>query len=288
MSQGWISLHRKIREHPLFKEKRSFSKFEAWIYLLLRANYRENQFLLGNIVITVDRGCLLTSIKDLAETWKWSRTKSKNFLEFLQNEKMILFESTTKYTMIEILNYEKYQQIQSKDFDENLDKNESEEHEIDMKEATTKHEENINNKVNKSNNEKEINNNTNAIKASAENSSKDEKVQLKETGKGGYSPDFEELWKVYPRKIEKGKAYRAYKQRIKEGYTTLKLLKSVTQYNQQIKREQTEAKYIKHCSTFIGRDNPFLDYLEGGKDNGIYSNHTAETEDPYDGIGFTI
>jgi len=288
MSQGWISLHRKIREHPLFKENRSFSKFEAWIYLLLSANYRKNQFLLGNIVITVNRGDVLTSIKDLAETWKWSRTKVKNFLEFLQNEKMILFESTTKYTMIQILNYEKYQQIETKDFDEKFSENASKAHEIDMKEATTEHEKNTNNKVNKSNNEKQINNNTNAIKASAENSSKDEKAQLNETGKGEYSPDFEELWKVYPRKIEKGKAYRAYKQRLKEGYTTLKLLKSVTQYNQQIKREQTEAKYIKHCSTFLGRDNPFLDYLEGGKDNGIYSNHTAETEDPYVGIGFTI
>ena len=45
--EGWISLHRKILENPLFNRGRIYSNFEAWIWLLLKANHKDNKFMLG-------------------------------------------------------------------------------------------------------------------------------------------------------------------------------------------------------------------------------------------------
>lgn len=76
-----------------------------------------------------------------------------------------------------------------------------------------------------------------------------------------YSPKFEALWKEYPRKVDKGAAYKSYQARLKEGYTGEQLLKATKAYASYCRREQKEEKYIKHGSTFFGPTRPFEDYL---------------------------
>ena len=86
---GWIKLHRSIRDNWLYKEKRQFSRFEAWIDLLLEANHKDNRFPLGNEIVECERGQLVTSIRKLENRWGWSNTKIKNFLNLLQEDEMI-------------------------------------------------------------------------------------------------------------------------------------------------------------------------------------------------------
>ena len=62
---GWIKLHRSIHNHWIYKEKRKFSKFEAWIDLLLLVNHKDNTFLLGNELTRCKRGMYITSIREL-------------------------------------------------------------------------------------------------------------------------------------------------------------------------------------------------------------------------------
>ena len=107
--QGWISLHRKIRCHPFYKERRKFSKFEAWIDMLLEANHADNEWIAGNEIIPVERGSFVTSELNLMERWKWSKTKLRAFLKLLQDEKMIVKKSDSKKTTIYIINYDNYQ-----------------------------------------------------------------------------------------------------------------------------------------------------------------------------------
>ena len=52
----------------------------------------------------------------------------------------------------------------------------------------------------------------------------------KEYNNNRYSPKFEALWKEYPRKVDKGAAYKAYQARLKEGYTDEQLLKATKAY----------------------------------------------------------
>lgn len=106
---GWISLHRSIEDHWTFKEKRTFSKFEAWIDLLMMVNHKDNKILLGNELITVKRGQKITSIRKLCERWSWSNNKVKKFLNLLEEDGMLSVKSDTKKTVLTIANYDVYQ-----------------------------------------------------------------------------------------------------------------------------------------------------------------------------------
>lgn len=74
-------------------------------------------------------------------------------------------------------------------------------------------------------------------------------------------PGFNEFWKIYPRKNDKGQAYRKYKARIKDGYSPDELIAAATAYAAECKRKRTEQQYIKHAKTFLGDSTPFLEYL---------------------------
>lgn len=91
-----------------------------------------------------------------------------------------------------------------------------------------------------------------------------ENVNVKENDKT-YSCAFEELWKAYPRKKEKSAAYKAYKATLNKGFSEDELMTAVKRYAEECKKEQRDSRYIKLCSTFLGPNTPFMDYL--GKEN---------------------
>ena len=51
MNQGYIALHRRILDNPILTKSRTYSRFEAFIYMLLRANHKENKVVIGNQAI---------------------------------------------------------------------------------------------------------------------------------------------------------------------------------------------------------------------------------------------
>ena len=106
--EGWIRVWRKILDNPLWSEK-PFSKGQAWIDLILLANHKDNQLLLGNSVVTIRRGQLHTSELNLSRRWGWSRKKTRAFLSLLDNQKMATTKGTSKGTTITIANYSDYQ-----------------------------------------------------------------------------------------------------------------------------------------------------------------------------------
>lgn len=81
-----------------------------------------------------------------------------------------------------------------------------------------------------------------------------------------YTTDFETFWDAYPRKADKGMAYKKYKARLNDGYSHAELLEAAKNYALQCRRQNTEKQYIKHPKTFLGDSMPFLDYLP--KQNG--------------------
>ena len=109
---GWIKLHRKIREGPLWEEK-PFDKARAWIDIILSANHEPNKFLLGNEMVSVDRGSFITSEHKLMERWGWSKSKVRAFLSLLENELMIVKKTDHKKTTLEVLNYCIYQDTET-------------------------------------------------------------------------------------------------------------------------------------------------------------------------------
>lgn len=82
-----------------------------------------------------------------------------------------------------------------------------------------------------------------------------------------YPDDFENLWSVYPRKKDKGMAYKQYMARLNSGFSEEELITAVKRYASECKKQKTEERYIKHCSTFLGPNTPFVDYLKEESDD---------------------
>lgn len=77
-----------------------------------------------------------------------------------------------------------------------------------------------------------------------------------------YSEGFEKFWKVYPRKIDKGNAYKKYCTRRKDGFSDEELLCAATTYAEECRKLHTEPEYIKHPKTFLSDSLPFTDYIK--------------------------
>jgi len=131
MQQGWVKLHRKIQDHWIYKEKRVFSKYEAWIDLLFMANHKNNKALIDGELINVEKGQFITSVRKLCDKWSWSNTKVNNFLKMLEKDGMITKKSDTKKTVITLVNYTFYHESDN-------EKTSQKHHESDT-EASQKH-----------------------------------------------------------------------------------------------------------------------------------------------------
>ncbi len=106
--QGWISIHRQIKDNWIWDDK-PFSKGQAWIDILLRVNHKPKKVPLGNQIVPVESGQTIWSIKDMANSWGWSRKKVDNFLKMLEKDEMLHNKRTSKYTLLTVANWAMYQ-----------------------------------------------------------------------------------------------------------------------------------------------------------------------------------
>jgi len=90
MDKGYIKLWRKLQDNPIWRiKKEKFSKGQAWIDLLLRANHKDAIVRIGNREILVKAGSFITSQRKLASFWNWSVGYVSKFLRNLEYQKMI-------------------------------------------------------------------------------------------------------------------------------------------------------------------------------------------------------
>ena len=100
--QGWIKLHRQILEWEWFDDPNTFRLF---IYCLLKANYTEKKYR-GT---TVERGTFLTSLEQLSKDTKISVQSLRTCLKRLNSTNELTVNSTKQGTVIQVVNYDKYQ-----------------------------------------------------------------------------------------------------------------------------------------------------------------------------------
>ena len=76
-----------------------------------------------------------------------------------------------------------------------------------------------------------------------------------------YSDEFEEFWSAYPRRVDKGAAFKAWQARLKEGHKPEDMIAAAKNYARAM--EHTEMKFRKHPTTFLGPARPFLEWVQG-------------------------
>ena len=107
--EGWIKLHRGLQEHWLWTEEREYSKAEAWLDLIMSANYKARSLMIKGKLIDCKRGQLAYSLETLSKRWNWNKSRVRRFLDTLKRQQMIDTQSETVTTLITICKYETYQ-----------------------------------------------------------------------------------------------------------------------------------------------------------------------------------
>ena len=106
---GWIRIYRELLDSAIWNTNEPFTKGQAWIDLLLLANFEDAEQIVGYETVKVKRGSYMTTIRELSDRWKWSKTKTANYLHFLEKLKMITVNTDTKRTLITIVKYGDFQ-----------------------------------------------------------------------------------------------------------------------------------------------------------------------------------
>jgi len=103
---GWIKLHRKILDNPIFQKAELFQLFT---YCLLRANHGEKKIIWNGKEELLEKGCFITGRKVIAEDLKQTESSIYRRLKVLQDLQMITLKSNNRFSVINVLNYCIYQ-----------------------------------------------------------------------------------------------------------------------------------------------------------------------------------
>jgi hypothetical protein len=99
---GWIKLHRTLLEWEWFTDHNVLVVF---IYLLLSANHKDTRWR----GVDVERGQLVASLDSISTATELSVSQVRTALNKLKKSKNVTSETTNKFTLITIANYELFQ-----------------------------------------------------------------------------------------------------------------------------------------------------------------------------------
>lgn len=109
MSKGFIALHRKLLDNAICAKPNYLA---VWIYILLRANYKEKDIIWNNKKVTLKRGQFIGSISKIAKHFNLSTGTVSYILDYFISERMLERSSTFKFTLFTVLNYDVYQKVE--------------------------------------------------------------------------------------------------------------------------------------------------------------------------------
>ncbi|MCO4782669.1 MAG: hypothetical protein KC646_10135 [Candidatus Cloacimonetes bacterium] len=106
----FIRLFKNFFEHPVWTEKRKFSKAECWIDILNEVRFaeKEKSFLIGNALITCKQGQSLNSLDTWAKRWGMSKSSVRRLIGLFAKLDMIKTENVEKTTRLTVLKYSQY------------------------------------------------------------------------------------------------------------------------------------------------------------------------------------
>ena len=108
VNKGFIKLPRQIIEDTHYFSE-PFTRTQAWVDLIILANYQDTTALVRGVKIVVKRGQVCRSITELAKRWKWSRNRVMRFTEGLVDAERVHVQKSPIVNVYTIRDYEEYQ-----------------------------------------------------------------------------------------------------------------------------------------------------------------------------------
>lgn len=112
---GFVVIRREALDHHVIGG--NAAHFRAWCWLIASACWKPTKFNVGGTSVTLERGQICASIRQLADAWGMSKSAVDRFLTRLETETMIVRNSGHGRLIITICNYSKYQDKPSDDRD---------------------------------------------------------------------------------------------------------------------------------------------------------------------------
>ena len=220
---GWLKLYRSILDSAVFQDAEIL---KVWVWLLCNVAFEQHDTICYGKVIHLKPGQIATGRKKIAQCTDLSENKVYRALTALKSLGNIEIKATNKYSIITVVNWDKYQ-------DENA-KRTSSEQQTNSKTTTEEHQSNSKTTQHKN----------------GKNVKKEKNIYI--------CSFFQSVWDEYPKKLGKNKVTKAAMEQLEEAGEDA-VMSAVRRYVEKIKRDGTDEKYIMHGSTFF--NGAWRDYV---------------------------
>lgn len=269
--QGWIKLHRKFLQNSIFRARDPLL-IQLTVYILLKANHRQEKVLINDTEVIVNAGQgifgIFQIVKDLTGLEREGSREFKRFqslyyrrLKILEKIGFLKNESTNKFTVISIINWDVYQS------NEKQTENETEEFVSEKKRSGVKSENEEQEQsidLSSKSESQEVKNGKQTENKRKTKGSKSETNKNNKNDKNIYMCGlFDVFWGIYPRKVNRKGAFRNWNTQIKTKKQDPEMLIQATKnYAFHCKVKRLEDDKIMHPTTFLGRDDRFVDFKD--------------------------
>lgn len=224
---GWLKLYRSILDSAVFQDAEIL---KVWIWLLCNVAFEQHDTICYGKVIHLKPGQIATGRKKIAQCTDLNENKVYRALTVLKSLGNIEIKATNKYSIITVVNWDKYQ-------DENVKRTSSEQQ--NNSKTTTEEQQDGSKRTQHKN---------------GKNGKKEKNIYI--------CSFFQSVWDEYPKKLGKNKVTKAAMEQLEEAGEDA-VMSAVRRYVEKIKREGTDEKYIMHGSTFF--NGAWRDYVVGDK-----------------------
>ena len=138
---GFIKLHRKLVAWGWYQD---YVVKDVFLHLLLTANFRDTQWM----GVTLKKGQLVTRYKHVSEDLSFSVRQVRTAIDKLKSTGEITTQSTNRFTLITVVNWEEYQLFEEKATNEETN-NQTNERQTSDKQTTNERQQRKNDKKNK-------------------------------------------------------------------------------------------------------------------------------------------
>ena len=212
---GWLKLYRSILDSAVFQDAEIL---KVWIWLLCNVAFEQHDTICYGKVIHLKPGQIATGRKKIAQCTDLNENKVYRALTALKSLGNIEIKATNKYSIITVVNWDKYQEENGK--------------------RTTGEQQNNS----KTTTEEQQGNNKRTQHKNGNNGKNEKEIYM--------CPFFERAWDLFPNKKGKSAVSKKAMRELAEAGETV-VIAAVEKYKEEIERKGTEEKYILHGSTFF-------------------------------------
>lgn len=218
---GWIKLHRKLLDSPIFQNEKLFKVFA---YCLMKASHKEHMQLVGRRVVHLQKGQFVFGRKRASEELRLKESTVRDYVKLLEKLGTIDIKSDNKFSVITVVNWAIYQNDEKISDSKNDNKSTSNQHQMDSKSTSNQHQINTNKNVKNVENDKNEKNEKNVV----------------------VGDDFASIYNLYQENIEQ----------VPSPITTEKLTQDIDHYGKEL-----VAYAIKKAALNNSHNYKFIDYL---------------------------